>query len=115
MPTIPLFDMPDVVAMRVRITNSGDGLSEALKVAPRAMQHGEEVSFVLRGTVTNIALPADKDGDITVVYTVKASAITEVDQDTADKLLRLAAEELERARAEAAGQLPLEESQDAEA
>jgi hypothetical protein len=96
----------------VRITRAGDGLSAALDVEPRAYQIGEEVSFVLRGTVTQINhQQKDEDGPIVRTHTVTASGITEVEAELAEKVLNAAAEELERKRAEIAGQTSLADEQ----
>jgi hypothetical protein len=108
---LPPFETNDVVGTRVKITGAGDGLSEALKVAPRALQHGEEVTYLLRGVVKEIDFPQDKEGDVWRVHTVKTSSIIQVDEDTANELLQAAAEELQRRRAAAEGQDPLPEAE----
>lgn len=106
--TLPAFEEQSVNNATVRITNAGDGLSEALKVDPKALHLGEQVYYVLSGDVTQIN-HVEKDEILTRVHTVKASAITEVDADLAGKLLTAAAEELSRRKAEVDGQLMLEE------
>lgn len=109
-PVLPAFEGNAVKKAAVRITRAGDGLSAALDVEPRAYQIGEEVSFVLRGTVTQINhQQKDEDGPIVRTHTVTASGITEIEADLAEKLLTAAAEELERKRAEIAGQTSLDD------
>lgn len=105
--TLPAFEEQSVNNATVRITNAGDGLSEALKVDPKALHLGEQVFYVLSGDVTQIN-HVEKDEILTRVHTVKASAITEVDADLAEKLLTAAAEELARRRAEVDGQMTLD-------
>lgn len=113
-PTLPSFEGNAVKKAAVRITRAGDGLSAALEVEPRAYQIGEEVSFVLRGTVTQINhQQKDEDGPIVRTHTVTASGITEIEPELAEKLLAAAAEELERKKAERAGQTSLEDEQTA--
>lgn len=101
---IPPFEDIDVDRATVRITNAGDGLSEALRVQPKAFHMGEEVFFVLRGEVTQINHRTDRDESVTRVHTVKASDITEVDPLTAQRMLTAAAEDLEKRKAEMDGQ-----------
>lgn len=103
---LPDFEGETVHSARVKITNAGDGLSEALKVAPVALAHGETVYYVLRGTVTQINHTARSEDDPLIrVHTVKADAITPVDPELADKLLAEAAAEIARAKAAADGQM----------
>lgn len=113
MTDLPEFEGQSVHQAKVRITGAGDGLSEALKVAPIALELGEEVSYILRGHVTQINhTQKDEDEPLVRLHTVKASAITPVDPDLADKLLGEAAAELAKAKAEADGQLPLDQPED---
>jgi len=103
---LPVFEGDPVQQAQVRIVSAGDGLSEALKIAPESLHLGEEVFYVLRGIVTQINhRQTDDDEPVIRVHTVKAHEITKVDGDVASKMLAVAAEELERLKAEAAGQL----------
>lgn len=112
-PRLPAFESNAVSAARVRITRAGDGLSEALKIEPRAIQLGERVYYVLEGECVQIN-HVEKDDLITRVHTIAADSIAEVDDETATKMLRAAAEELERKKAAADGQLMLDEEADAQ-
>ncbi|WP_375483263.1 hypothetical protein [uncultured Jatrophihabitans sp.] len=112
-PVLPQFEQQDVHGATVRITNAGDGLSEALKVEPKALHLGDEVFYVLAGDVSQIN-HVDKDGILTRVHTVKASQITAVDGELAGKLLAEAAEELQRKKDEVEGQQRLALEQEAE-
>lgn len=114
MTALPEFEGLTVDHATVRITNAGDGLSEALEIAPKALSIDDSVYYVLRGTVTQVNHRIDKDTNVTRVHTVKATRITEVDRDVAEKMLQMAAEELERARAERDGQLMLQAEAEAE-
>jgi len=106
-PTLPTFEDMNVNTATVRITNAGDGLSEALKMDPKALHLGQSVFYVLAGDVTQIN-HVDKDDVLTRVHTVKASAITEVEREVAEKMLQAAAEDLQRRKDEIEGQLRLD-------
>lgn len=105
---LPLFEDETVTNARVKITNAGDGLSDALKISPEALHIGDDAYYLIRGEVTQVA-HVTKDDVLTRVHTVKASAATKVDGKVAEKMLAAAADELEKAKAEAAGQLALDE------
>lgn len=111
---LPDFEGLIVGHATVRITNAGDGLSEALDIEPKALGIDDSVYYVLRGEVTQVNHRIDKDANVTRVHTVKATRITEVDRDTAEKMLQAAADQLERAKAERDGQLMLEQEAAAE-
>lgn len=105
---LPDFEGQEVRQASVRITNAGDGLSEALKVAPIALHHGQEVHYVLRGRVADVNhRQKDEDDPLVRVHTVKATAITPIAPELAEKLLGEAAAELRKAKAEAEGHLQL--------
>lgn len=109
------FEDEPVQSVAVRITGAGDGLSEALKITPKALHLGDEVAFVLRGTVTQINHRQQGDDEpIVRVHTVKAGRITEVELDMADKILTAAAKNLARAKAEREGQMEMEADEDLE-
>lgn len=113
---LPLFEDEPVDYAEVRITNAGDGLSEALKIAPEALHMDQEVFYVLRGEVSQINhRRKSDDGPIVRVHTVKASQITKVDPELAREMLAKAADELEKAKAQAAGQLLLDAENEAAA
>lgn len=109
---LPVFEGEPVTSARVKITNAGDGLSEALKIAPEALHMDDEVFYVLRGKVTQVNHVA-KDELVTRIHTVKADAITKVDGELASKMLAEAADALSRAKAEASGQMLLDAENDA--
>lgn len=97
------FEGRPVIRAAVRITRAGDGLSEALKFAPVALHHDDEVFFVLRGSVSQVNhKPDGADADELVrVHTVEAVEIAMVDESDVADLLAGAAERVGRARAEA--------------
>lgn len=82
------FDDHDVTETTVRIVGAGDGLSEALEVAPVELHHGERVHIVLRGEVTKITYEPVKDSDeLRRVHTIRASFGTIVDAKVVTKVL----------------------------
>lgn len=112
-PALPTFEEMPVNNATVRITRAGDGLSEALKIEPKALHLGDECYYVLRGTVVQVN-HQEKDEVITRVHTVAADQITEVEPDVANKMLQAAAEDLERRKAEVDGQGRLDDELAAE-
>ncbi|HEY7010127.1 MAG TPA: hypothetical protein VH395_14360 [Jatrophihabitantaceae bacterium] len=105
--TLPVFEDQPVDRAAVRITRAGDGLSEALRIRPKALHIGDEINYLLRGVVTQVT-HREKDDEITRLHTVEAQQITEVDAKTASRMLAAAARELDQAR-QAEGQDPLPE------
>jgi hypothetical protein len=95
--SLPLFEDQPVDRATVRITRAGDGLSEALKIRPKALHIGDECYYLLRGTVTQVT-HREKDDEITRLHTVEAQQITEVDGKTATKMLAAAARQLDQDR-----------------
>jgi hypothetical protein len=114
-PVLPAFEGRPVVGSRIKITKTGDGLSEALKVAPIALAYDDDVYVVLHGKVSDIANHGDSDGNLIRIHTVPADSMALIDEDTARKAIQAAAEETERLKAEQAGQLALGAEQAAEA
>ncbi len=106
-PTLPAFEENAVVGSRIKITRTGDGLSEALKVAPIALFYDDDVYVVLHGKVSDISHHGDANGNLLRIHTVPADSMALIDADTARKAIQAAAEETERIRAEQAGQLAL--------
>lgn len=106
-PTLSPFEGHDVVGSRIKITRAGDGLSEALKVAPVELFSGDAVFVVLQGEVGPISMVPDENGNYVRVHTVVTEKMALIDADTATKAIQTAAEETERLRAEQAGQLAL--------
>lgn len=111
--TIPLFEGHEVGKSAIRITNAGDGLSDALEMDPKALDLGDVQFYVLSGVVTQVNhVQKDTDGPLVRLHTIKASQITEVDPDTATAILDAAAAALAAAKAERDGQPPLDFDKD---
>lgn len=99
---LPSFERKPVKKITVRVTNAGDGLSEALRFEPRPLRIGEEVDILIRGKVTaiNHKNTADDGDDVEIerVQTVKASEVAFVDREDAEPLLKTANERLHEHR-----------------
>lgn len=132
MPELEKFEGRSVTGASVRITNAGDGLSDAMELDPELLAHGSTVWFVIRGEVTQVNYRnagKGSEGELVRVHTVAAREVARVNGAAVSDLLdseatriaelraaeeeRRAIEEEERLRAEeeAAGvqRLPTEE------
>ena len=69
---------------------------------------GDEVSYVIRGTVSQVAHKTVQ-GKVTRVHTVEATAIAQLPENIADGLIEQAADRLSRLRDEKSGQTRLED------
>lgn len=102
----------EVAHASMKITRAGDGLSEALQLAPVALHFDEEVFIVLRGVVADVQHPKLKSTDENEQrrvrrHIVETKEITIVDADDVQGALNQAAERLATLRDEAAGREPL--------
>jgi hypothetical protein len=112
------FEGFDVIGTRVKLTNTGDGLSESMGVDPMELRLGDRVIMVIEGVVADVAFPPAIKGEYAGpryrVHTIRGGAATFVDDDLVETAL---AEQKERnllAREEAAGiaRLPLADDED---
>ncbi len=70
----------DVVSQQIKVTNTGDGLSNAMEVDPQDFQIGEKRYVVMETVVTKIGYEEIKDSDqLREVPTLKAGTATIVD------------------------------------
>jgi hypothetical protein len=103
---LPKFEKQPVSQAAVKITNAGDGLSEAMRLAPDALELGEEVWVVLKGEVTRVAHQrGTKDDGLTLVrvHTVKASDVALVAKDAVQELLHAEQDRIAKLREEEEG------------
>lgn len=85
------FEGRQVVAAAVRVTNAGDGLSEAMRLDPQDLQHGEEIWLVVKGHVSKVAyeqIPKSEGTLLQRVHTVKAAECVMVAPDEVEELLK---------------------------
>lgn len=104
---LPLFEGKPVTRSTLRITKAGYGLSEALKLEPRALQLGDDVCFVLKGTVEQVN-HREADELISRVHTVAVTDIAAVEHALATEIIDAEAERLTKLRDEQNGQLRIE-------
>lgn len=103
---LPDFEGQPVIGAALRITNAGDGLSEALELGPKTWHHRDEIYLVLKATVTQVNhKAADKDGEKLIrVHTASAVGVTEVQAADIEGFLEAAEDRLRKARDEKSGQ-----------
>jgi hypothetical protein len=117
MSKLPAFEGVSVNKSTLRLTKAGDGLSDALKLEPIALHHGDRVHLVLEGVVTQVNHRPDgkvEDGEInelTRMHTVEAVDIAIVDEDDVAELLARNRERIKLAKdaAEGVTRLPLDD------
>ncbi|MBU6429568.1 MAG: hypothetical protein KGR26_11185 [Cyanobacteria bacterium REEB65] len=113
---LPLFDGKAVHKASVRITKTGDGLSEAFDLDPNALELGQHVCFVVRGIVTQVnhRTKGDaEDGEVNRQHTVAAEDIAIIDPGVADKMISAEKDRLQRLKDERDGQERLGLNEDA--
>lgn len=68
----------DVISTRLKLTNAGDGLSQAMKIEPldRDLDYGDRVLVLVEAVVVkdeyNAASKGELDGPLTHAYTLRA-------------------------------------------
>lgn len=78
----------DVVQATIKVTNAGDGLSEAMSIEPIEMRHGETRYLLIEAVVTRVQYDELKDTDVLRrVHTLKAGTATLVDPEFAVELI----------------------------
>lgn len=107
------FEGRPVVAAAVRVTNAGDGLSEALRLDPQDLHHGEEIWLIVKGFVSKVSydpIPKSEGSLLQRVHTIKASECIMVAPDEVESLLERERERLLKLKEEAAGiaRLPMD-------
>jgi hypothetical protein len=80
------FGGQEVASVAVKVTNAGDGLTEALRVDPVDLAFGQRVYQVIEGFVVKAeVIPQnhlDPQGPVVVKYVIKAGTSTLVDEAT---------------------------------
>jgi len=109
------FEGRHIARATVKITAAGDGLSEALAIQPEEIELDEDRSYVLQGKCVRVSIETDKNGITSRVHTIKTHGISPIDPSVAAKAISQYRDETEKAKAEAQGQLMLDEEQAAEA
>jgi hypothetical protein len=88
MPNLHRFEGREVTAAEIRITNAGDGLSQAMKIDAVELKLGDKVYVVLEGEVSAIVLRPAKEGKSVVrVQTIRAGVATLVPEELVKDVL----------------------------
>lgn len=108
------FDGHSVRGTTIRITNTGDGLSKALKIDPQLLQMGDRIFVVVEAVVGPITFdPIDDDSDDVIrKHSASAQAVTLVDESLVREVLDAQIERIEAAREAESGQTRLNLSND---
>jgi hypothetical protein len=112
--TLHQFEGRDVQRATVKITAAGDGLSEALAIAPEEIELDEERSYVLQGKCVRVSIETDKNGVTARVHTIKTEGISPIDADVAEKVIAEFQAETKRKQNEIDGQLTLDAENEAQ-
>lgn len=96
-----VFDGQNVIAATIAVTGAGDGLSQALAVAPAELHMGQQVDVVIRCRVASVKhVPTNKDqpgGDLARQHTLKAGLATIVEATLVNEVLAAQKKKLDEA------------------
>ena len=100
---LPKFGKRSVRRAELIIRKAGDGLSEALKFEPVALNHGDEIYVVLRAVVVDVQHPAEDrkdpgDSDLIRRHIVDTQEITLVAETDVEPMLKAAADRIHEFR-----------------
>lgn len=106
------FGGQEVAAVAVKVTNAGDGLSEAMRVDPVDLRFGQRVYQVIEGFVVKAEVTPenhlDPAGPVVLKYTIKAGTSTLVDEATVREAIDLTRNRILAAQEAASAQLQVE-------
>lgn len=106
------FEGRDVIGAKIKVTNAGDGLSQALAMDPVAYHHGAKVYVVLECLVSKVEHAEVKDtGALVRQHTFKAEGAVIVDAELVAGLVDQSKELIRKRKEEAQGiqTLPLDD------
>jgi hypothetical protein len=97
--TLNAYEGFDVVQASIKVTNAGDGLSQAINVDPVEYHVGDVVHVVLETVVSRISYETIKDTEVLKrVHTLRAGSGTIVDESYARGVLAAQEIAIERAK-----------------
>ncbi len=89
--SIETYDDRDVINVAMNLVNTGDGLSESLRIAPIPMRIGDRHLLLVEAVVKEVrhrpAVKDEWDGPLTLVGVLKAESATITDNATVRRLL----------------------------
>lgn len=98
------FDGRDVLRSTIKITNAGDGLSEALKIDPQEFHHGQRLFVVLEVECTKVEYAPIKDTEaLSRGHSLRASTAAIVDEVLVKQVIDEQRDRIQAARDAAAG------------
>lgn len=99
----------DVLRTSIKITNAGDGLSNAMAIAPQELDLGSTVYVILKCEVASHEYDPIKDTDaLELAQVLKAGDSTLADKDLVAHLIQEQADRITAAKEKAAGLLRIE-------
>lgn len=115
-----------VRAVKVAVTNAGDGLSDAMEVEPVEIHHGERGYLLLEWECVKVRFDSvykkidgelEDTEEVDRIQILRAGTAVLVDEDFAGDVIRAQRERIAAAKAEREGQssLPFDEDEDEEA
>ena len=109
------FDGRDELATSIKVTNAGDGLSEALATEPQILHTGDVVYVLLKTEVGPIRhVPIKETKGYTREHTLVSGAATIVDDDYAVQAIEDQQDRIQRAKDSSVGQGRLDDPDDLE-
>lgn len=104
------FEGHDVIGAAIKVTRAGDGLSEALSLAPESFKPGDRIALIIEGEIVDITYKGVKDSDaLKRVHVLKTERAVRINADVAGEYFTEEADRLRALREEADGvvQLPM--------
>ena len=82
------FDGHQVAGAKVKITNAGDGLSQAMSTEPVALHHKQVVNVLLQCEVSKVSFDPMKESDLLLrVHVLRAGVATMISDDIAAPII----------------------------
>lgn len=112
MEAIGKFQDREVLGVKAKLTRTGDGLSQSMRLEPTLLEHGDEVMVLCRARVTHVdTVPhtkGDLHGPLDYVYVLEAETMMLTDTPQNAKLLARQQRRLDEGH-EIEGQLSIED------
>ena len=109
---LPPFEGRQVIRSTMQLTKAGDGLSNAVRLEPRALHHDDEGYLLVKYRVTKVNHEAVKDTDaLSRVHTLETLEVAIVEDEDVDDLMAAQLERRRRREDELKGrqQLPMDD------
>lgn len=98
-PHLTPFEGQEVVAVGLIVTSLGDGLSDAVAVAPDELHHGQRIKLLVDAEVTKVRFDPVKDTNVlTRIHIAKASTAALVEESAVAAIMERHAAALDEIR-----------------